>query len=231
MTENATVLVVDDDPEIREIVRILLERENLQILEAADFHAALLMLEKKVDLIILDIMLPGQSGLELCREMRKITMAPILFLSAKARDSDKAKGLAEGGDDYLVKPFSQIELVSRVKALLRRSMVYQRAPERDRQVISVEELQMNRETGVVFLAGKELILTGTEYQMLRLLLENRGKIFTACEIYEHVWQEPFLPVSNNTVMVHMKNLRKKLEQNARHSQYIRTVWGKGYYIE
>lgn len=232
MADTATVLVVDDDPEIREIVHILLHREGFIVREAADADIALLMMKTSVDLILLDIMMPGKSGFELCSELRKTTTVPILFMTAKTQDSDKAEGFSRGGDDYLVKPFSSVEMVSRVKALLRRCLVYQkRSDVPTENAIRIGELHVNLDTGAVSLVGQDVILTSIEYQVLRLLLENRKKIFSAHEIYEHVWQEPFLPLSNNTVMVHIKNLRKKLEKDMGQPQYIHTAWGKGYYIE
>lgn len=231
MCKKVTVLVVDDDPEIREIVCILLQREGFCVLDAADAKAALAKLEAPVDLIILDIMMPGCSGLELCTEIRKTATIPILFLTAMTRDIDKAEGLSRGGDDYLVKPFSSLELVSRVKALLRRCLVYQGTTAVPvKNVLSLGGLQIDFDTGTVTRNGQAIDLTGIEYQILCLLLKNRKDVLSAREIYERIWQEPFLPVSNNTVMVHIKNLRKKLEEDIGHPQYIHTVWGKGYYI-
>lgn len=231
MTENSIVLVVDDDPEIREIVHILLEREGLIVKEAADVAAAKEIIRDHIDLIILDIMMPGPSGLDFCKEIRKITTVPILFLTAKSQDEDKEKGFSYGGDDYLVKPFSSVELTSRVKALLRRYLVYHRREQASDDEILIGDLKIDLNSGIVFRSGKELPLTSMEYQLFRFLLLNRKKIFSTKEIYENVWQEQFLPLSNNTVMVHIKNLRKKLEKDDRYPQYIRTVWGKGYYIE
>jgi len=231
LTRGATILIVDDDPEIREIVRILLHREGFIVREAFDGETALIMLKSHADLIILDIMMPGRSGLELCSMIRETTTIPILFLSAKTQDTDKAEGFSRGGDDFLVKPFSSVELISRVKALLRRCLIYQRPETVVKNEIRAGDLHMDQDTGTVSLAGQEIVLTSIEYQVLRLLLQNRKKTLSAREIYEHVWQEPFLPLSNNTVMVHIKNLRKKLEKDIGHPQYIRTAWGRGYYIE
>jgi len=217
--KGANILVVDDDDDIREIVHILLAREGFTVREAANAEQALRRLDPLPDLVILDVMMPGLSGIELCREIRTKAMMPILFLSAKTRDVDKAEGLANGGDDYLIKPFSALELTSRVKALLRRSMVYQ--PQ------TAAAPPPTPQTGR---RGAPLTLTETEAQLLRLLAQHRGDVLSAREIYEAVWKESFLPSANNTVMVHIKNLRKKLETDLTQPKYIHTVWGKGYYL-
>lgn len=227
----STILIVDDDLEIREILKIILQREGFIVQEASNAIEALNVLKESISLIILDIMLPGTSGFELCSIIREITTVPILFLSAKIRDIDKAEGLSRGGDDYLIKPFSSVELISRVKALLRRCFVYHNFQTGDKDTITHMELKMNLNTGEVTIQDEAVDLTSIEYQLLRLLLKNRKKVYSACEIYEYIWQEPFLPLSNNTIMVHIKNIRKKLEKNVNNPQYIRTAWGKGYYIE
>ncbi len=228
--KGANILVVDDDDDIREIVHILLAREGFTVREAANAEQALHQLDPLPDLVILDVMMPGLSGIELCREIRTKAMMPILFLSAKTRDVDKAEGLASGGDDYLIKPFSALELISRVKALLRRSMVYQPQAVAAPQTVQSGDLSVDLATGAATLAGNPLMLTETEAQLLRLLAQHRGDVLSAREIYEAVWKESFLPSANNTVMVHIKNLRKKLETDLTQPKYIHTVWGKGYYL-
>ena len=210
---GANILVVDDDDDIREIVHILLAREGFTVREAANAEQAMHRLDPLPDLVILEAMMP------------------ILFLSAKTRDVDKAEGLASGGDDYLIKPFSALELTSRVKALLRRSMVYQpQTAAAPPQTVQSGELSIDLTTGAAALAGNPLTLTETEARLLRLLAQHRGDVLSAREIYEAVWQESFLPSANNTVMVHIKNLRKKLETDLTQPKYIHTVWGKGYYL-
>lgn len=229
--KGANILVVDDDDDIREIVHILLAREGFTVREAANAEQALRRLDPLPDLVILDVMMPGLSGIELCREIRTKAMMPILFLSAKTRDVDKAEGLANGGDDYLIKPFSALELTFRVKALLRRSMVYQpQTAAAPPLTVQSGELSIDLTTGAAALAGNPLTLTETEAQLLRLLAQHRGDVLSAREIYEAVWKESFLPSANNTVMVHIKNLRKKLETDLTQPKYIHTVWGKGYYL-
>lgn len=161
--KGANILVVDDDDDIREIVHILLAREGFTVREAANAEQALRLLDPLPDLVILDVMMPGLSGIELCREIRTKAMMPILFLSAKTRDVDKAEGLANGGDDYLIKPFSALELTSRVKALLRRSMVYQpQTAAAPPQTVQSGELSIDLTTGAAALAGSPLTLTETE---------------------------------------------------------------------
>lgn len=229
-TAGARILVVDDDDDIREIVHVMLAREGFAVDEAANADEAMAQMAHHPDLVILDVMMPGRSGIELCREIRQGDTMPILFLSAKTRDVDKAEGLASGGDDYLIKPFSALELVSRVKALLRRCMVYQNAACPAAKTVRTGQLTVDCATGAATLAGIPLTLTETEAQLLKLLALHRGNVLSAREIYEAVWNETFLPSSNNTVMVHIKNLRKKLETDLTHPQYIHTVWGKGYYL-
>ena len=212
--KGANILVVDDDDDIREIVHILLAREGFTVREAANAEQALRRLDPLPDLVILDVMMPGLSGIELCREIRTKAMMPILFLSAKTRDVDKAEGLANGGDDYLIKPFSALELTAAAPPL----------------TVQSGELSIELTTGAAALAGNPLTLTETEAQLLRLLAQHRGDVLSAREIYEAVWKESFLPSANNTVMVHIKNLRKKLETDLTQPKYIHTVWGKGYYL-
>lgn len=229
---NKRILFADDDQEIREVVRILLESEGFTLIEAADGKAAVEAVDDTIDLIILDVMMPEQSGFSACAEIRKKTTAPILFLTAKSQDSDKAMGFSAGGDDYLSKPFSYTELTARVKAMLRRYYVYRGKdlPEED-GAIAIRDLRINPSVNEVAKNGEELLLTDLEYRILLLLSKNRTKTFSAQNIYESVWGEPYFYTSNNTVMVHIRNLRKKLEADPQNPQYVKNVWGKGYRIE
>lgn len=224
------VLLVDDDSDIRNVVRVLLESEGYAILEAANGADAVETVDGTVDLIILDVMMPGCDGYTACMEIRKKSTAPILFLTAKSQDSDKTMGFSSGGDDYLAKPFSYPELIARVKALLRRCYVYCQGQPED-SIISLPGLTIDPKFNEVKKDGRETLLTDLEYRILLLLAKNRGKIFTIQNIYESVWQEPYFFTSNNTVMVHIRNLRKKLEDNPQNPKYIKNVWGKGYRIE
>ena len=226
------ILIADDNSEIREVVRILLESEGYCVSEAIDGEDAVNKVDDNTDLIILDIMMPIKSGFKACVEIREKTSAPILFLTAKTKDSDKCMAFSAGSDDYLSKPFSYTELVSRVKALLRRYYVYQGKEKTDlSDTISLNDLTIHPGSGGVFINGKEITLTEIEYRILILMAQHRKKIFSAQNLYESVWNEPYFYTCNNTVMVHIRNLRSKLERDPQNPKYIKTVWGKGYRIE
>lgn len=229
--EQATILIVDDNPEIREIIQILLSGEGFQVQEAANGTQALALLkETAFDLIILDIMMPGLNGYQTCLEMRKITNAPILFLSARTQESDKTLGFSSGGDDYLAKPFSYAELVSRAKAMIRRYQVYQGKPDQPTQPskISYHQLRLDERTQEVTKNGVPVELTDTEYSILFLLLTHPGQIFSTEHLYESIWNEPYYYGANNVIMVHVRNLRRKIEDDPKNPTLIKTVWGRGY---
>lgn len=232
MDKIMNILIADDNNEIREIVRVLLESEGYHVIEAVDGEDAVNKVDESIDLIILDIMMPIKSGFKACVEIREKTSAPVLFLTAKTQDSDKYMAFSSGSDDYLSKPFSYTELVSRVKALLRRYYVYkgkeQVAPA---DSIHVNELTINTATKEVLIDTREILLTEIEYKILLLMANHRKKIFSAQNLYESVWEEPYFYSCNNTVMVHIRNLRSKLEIDPQNPRYIKTVWGKGYRIE
>lgn len=230
--DKKKILFADDDPEIREVVRILLESEGYTVTEAASGSEAVSMVDDSIDLVILDVMMPGGSGVSACAQIRKNFTVPILFLTAKTQDSDKTAGFAAGGDDYLAKPFSYSELIARVKALLRRYYVYcGKKTSNDAELLVVKDLRINPESNEVRKNGEKIPLTDLEYRILYMLASNRKKIFTIQNIYESVWKEPYFYNSNNTVMVHIRNLRKKLEDDPQNPKYITNVWGKGYRIE
>jgi DNA-binding response OmpR family regulator len=225
------ILIADDNPEIREVLGILLKSEGYDVIEAVDGDDAVLKAEEAPDLIILDVMMPGRDGFKACVDIRKITMAPILFLTAKTEDADKTMGFSAGGDDYLVKPFSYAEILARVKALLRRCYVYHVDNTDDENIIELGELCVNIDKKIVELDGKPVMLTDMEYNILKLLILNRKKIFSTQEIYEAVWEKEYLYGDNNTVMVHIRRLRTKIEKDTQNPKYIKTVWGRGYTIE
>lgn len=226
------ILIADDNDEIREIVRILLESEGFDVTEAVNGLDAVNKVTDDTDLIILDIMMPVKSGFKACVEIREKTSAPILFLTAKSQDSDKCMAFSSGSDDFLSKPFSYTELISRVKALLRRYYVYKGKEHTEvSDYIDINGLKINKNSNEVSISGEEIILTEIEYSILLLMATNRRKIFSAQNLYESVWNEPYFYSNNNTVMVHIRNLRSKLESDPQNPKYIKTVWGKGYRIE
>ena len=226
------IMIADDDADIREVVKILLKSEGYDVIEACDGNDAAAKISDDVDLYILDVMMPGRSGYQVCLEIRKVSTAPILFLTAKSQDSDKSMGFSSGGDDYLPKPFSYNELTARVKALLRRYYVYKgKAEDEDDEKIVIRDLTIDRKTEEVRLSGEPVVLTNIEYRMLLLMAENRKKVFSAENLYESIWNEPYFFSCNNTIMVHIRNLRRKLEPNPEAPVYIKTVWGKGYKID
>ncbi len=230
-----TILVVDDDPEIREGIRILLGGEDYVIIEAESGQQALERLTDTVDLVILDVMMPGISGLRTCEEIRKQSTVPVLFLTAKAQESDKLIGLTAGGDDYLVKPFSYAELIARVKALLRRYCIYRgkaQIGELDRNnTLFSNGVRISLDYNQAWVRGEEVELTEIEYKILRLLMQNPRRIFSTQCIYEMVWNEPYFYISNGTVMVHIRRLRLKIEEDPQNPKLLKTVWGKGYRFE
>lgn len=196
-----TILIAEDDPDIRDGVRILLSGEGYHIIEAENGTRALEVFRPEVDLVILDIMMPGMSGLRVCEELRKLSTVPILFLTAKSQESDKLLGLTAGGDDYLPKPFSFAELSARVKALLRRYCVYQgkgQAPARaENLTLCSHGVKLALDCNRVWVDGEEIDLTETEYKILRLLMQSPQRIFPVQVIYEDVWQEPYFYTSND----------------------------------
>ena len=230
MDDSIRILVVDDEADIRRIIRILLESRGYRVLEAPNGRLAVETIRKEpdVDLILLDIMMPELSGIEASREIRSISSAPILFLTARTQEQDKLEAYSSGGDDYLAKPFSHGELLMKVDSLLRRYRVYKgkvTGKQLKRDVVLDEE---NRR---ILRGGEALELTETEYSILQFLADHRGSVVSVAQIYEGVWHEKYMPASNNTVMVHIVNLRKKLEDDPANPRLIRTIWGKGYQID
>lgn len=230
MDKRTKILIADDNPEIREVIGVLLKSEGYEVIEAVDGNDAVEKIADSPDLIILDVMMPGKDGFKACVDIRKITMAPILFLTAKTEDADKTMGFSAGGDDYLVKPFSYAEILARVKALLRRCYVYQ-GKNNSENIIETGNLTVNIDKKLVELNGKTVLLTDMEYNILKLLILNRRRIFSTQEIYEAVWGKDYLYGDNNTVMVHIRRLRTKIEEDTQNPRYIKTVWGRGYTIE
>ncbi|WP_115028183.1 response regulator transcription factor [Acetobacterium bakii] len=226
------ILVADDSPDILELINILLSAEGYEIVSAQNGQEAVDFTDETIDLIILDVMMPIKSGFKACVEIREKSTVPILFLTAKTQDSDKVMGFSVGGDDYLAKPFSYVELVSRVKSMLRRFYVYQgsgiiTSPSQ----LTLRDLNLNLDTRTLTRNQRVINLTDIEYQILELLLSHLKKIFSTENLYESIWREPYFYQASNTIMVHIRNLRQKIEENPREPQYVKTAWGKGYYID
>lgn len=232
MAEKEKILFADDDEQIREVVRLLLESEGYRVVEAANGLEAISKADESFDLFILDIMMPGCTGLTACAEIRKKSTAPILFLTARSQDSDKTIGFSAGADDYLPKPFSSSELLARVKAALRRYLVYgSKNKTSPKNQISIQDIVIDADNMRVTKAGQEILFTETEYHILYLLASNRRKVFSVQNIYESVWNEPYYYTSNNTVMVHVRNIRRKLQDDQPNGEIIKTVWGRGYRVD
>ncbi|MBB6730497.1 response regulator transcription factor [Cohnella zeiphila] len=226
------LLIVDDDREIAGLIEIYLRNEGYLTDKAHDGAEALDKLAREeFDLVVLDVMMPGMDGMEACRRIRAEREIPILMVSAKAEDMDKILGLMTGADDYMIKPFNPLELVARVKSLLRRSYQYGKTAgaETDENVIAAGPLRIDKQSHSVEADGRPIRLTSTEFGILSLLAANPGRVFSAEEIFQQVWKEKYFE-SNNTVMVHISKLRDKLEQESG-DKLIATVWGVGYKID
>lgn len=227
------ILIVDDDPDIREVLFVLLGGEGYDVLEVEDGEKALLHIEndQTIDLIILDIMMPKMTGVEVCGKLRKLTEAPVLFLTAKSKEQDKVEAYTSGGDDYLVKPFSKMELIMKVKSLLRRYSYYRGKTGKKEETLIGENIYIDSKTRSARKDNKKIPLTDKEYDILQYFLKHKGETVENKQLYEGVWQEKYLPSAGNTIMVHILNLRKKLEENPNKPKIIQTVWGKGYKVE
>ena len=230
MSEETRILIVDDDPDIRNILNLLLRRE-FDTAEAANGRDAIAYMQshRETDLIILDVMMPGMDGIETCEKIRAFSNVPILFLTAKSAERDRIAAYQSGGDDFLSKPFSQPELLAKVKSLLRRYQEYRGKPASS--IWSYGSLEVDLGTRMVRNGGEIVPLTDTEYSILECLVKNRGRTVTTQELYETVWNEKFLPGSGNTIMVHVLNLRRKIEEVPSSPKIIRTVWGRGYQVD
>jgi DNA-binding response OmpR family regulator len=223
------ILIVDDDRQIADLIEVYLKNDGYIIDKAGDGMEALKNLEQaSPDLIVLDIMMPKMDGLEFCKYVRKNNQVPILMVSAKAEDMDKIMGLMTGADDYMIKPFNPLELAARVKALLRRAN-YKTTGKAD-DVLYIGSVAIDKRSHGVTAEGSEIKLTAREFEILYLLAKNRGRVYASEEIFEKVWNEPG-EGSNKTVMVHISNIREKLEEALPGESVIQTVWGVGYKIE
>lgn len=225
------ILIADDEAEIRDILRLYLEKEGYEIIEAADgLEADKLLKQEKIDLAILDIMMPGLDGYRVLRNIREGNNLPVLMLSAKTSDSDKILGLDLGADDYITKPFVPLEAVARVKSNLRRFYALGAGEKQDKEggALTLGELRLEPDSCLLYRKGERVELTSVEFRILRLFMENPGKVFTKQQIFEAGWEEDYM-VSDNSVMVCISKLRAKLAHDGR--EYITTIRGLGYRIE
>ena len=229
--DKEVILVVDDEKEIRDLIGIYLSNDGYSVIKAANGVEALAVLKDElVDLIILDIMMPIMDGLEACIKIREYKNMPIIMLSAKSEDMDKIMGLTTGADDYVSKPFNPLELLARVKSQLRRYMRVNVIEAKDESIIEVDDLYINTNTHEIKVGDKDVRLTPREFDILLLIAKNRGIVFSVKRIYETVWKEEFME-SDNTIMVHVRKIREKIEENPRKPRFIKTIWGVGYKIE
>jgi DNA-binding response OmpR family regulator len=228
---NGTLLLVDDEAEIIKLMQIYLEHEGYRLLIARDGLEALEIVSKEtIDLMVLDLMMPGMDGLEACIKIRETQKFPIIMLSAKGQELDKITGLSVGADDYVTKPFSPLELVARIKSQLRRTRNYLGDMAVKGSEIQIDGLLVNSATHEVSVEGQPVKLTPREFAILELLARNGGQVLSMEQIYSKVWKEQYLD-SNNTLMVHIRKIREKIEENPREPKYLKTVWGVGYKIE
>ncbi len=228
------ILVVDDEKEIADLVEIYLVSDGYKVFKANNAQEGLDILDREdIHLVLLDIMMPGMDGLEMCKKIRETNNIPIIMLSARSTDLDKILGLGTGADDYVVKPFNPLELTARVKSQLRRYTQLNpnsSSRERDKNEIAIKGLVINKDNHKVTVFDEEIKLTPIEFDILYLLASNPGKVFSTDEIFERVWNEKVYE-ANNTVMVHIRRLRGKMKEDTRENKIITTVWGVGYKIE
>ena len=222
------ILLVEDDAEICSMLKTYLERENFEVAAACDGRQAVQMFsEERFDLVLLDLMIPKISGMDVLQKIRSQSVVPVIILSAKASETDKTLGLGLGADDYITKPFSLAEVLARVRAALRRTLQYDAEPVREPQVLKAGDLSMNLEDYSVTKAGERIELTAKEFAILKLLMKNPKRVYTKEQIYSLVWNDEYFG-DENAVNVHISRLRNKLEGDPRRPEYVVTVWGIGY---
>ena len=231
---DINILVVDDENEIADLVEIYLVSDGYTVHKASNAEEGLRIIEEEeIHLVLLDIMMPGMDGIQMCKKIRETSNVPIIMLSAKGADLDKIMGLGVGADDYVTKPFNPLELTARVKSQLRRYTQLNpnnQASAAENSEIHIRGLTINRDNHKVTIDGEEIKLTPIEFDILYLLSSNPGKVFSTDEIFEKVWNEKVYE-ANNTVMVHIRRLRGKMKEDQRQDKIISTVWGVGYKIE
>ncbi|ACA55104.1 transcriptional regulator [Clostridium botulinum A2B7 92] len=224
------ILIIEDDEDIRDILKLYLEGQSYEILEAENGAEATKQLVKQPDLVILDLMLPDIDGLSICKSIRKKYYYPIIMITAKNADQDKILGLSYGADDYITKPFNPLEVVARVKAQLRRYKQYDENIT-DTESIYYKALTLNQKSKQVSINEKEIKLTPTEFKILEVLLKKKGEVLSGEELFNLIWEDEYYSKSTNTITVHVRNLREKMGDSFEKPEYIKTVWGVGYIIE
>lgn len=228
------ILIVDDELEIADLIEVYLRNENYEVLKYYSPKAVLAHIaESQPDLAILDIMMPEMNGFTLCQKIRENYNFPIIMLTAKEEETDKLTGLTLGADDYITKPFRPLELVARVKAQIRRYKRYNPSvsEETGKDILSHSGILLNMKTHECYLNEEPIILTPTEFSILQILLENVGNVISAEELFHRIWKDEYYSKRNNTITVHIRHLREKLNDSVDHPKYIKTIWGVGYKIE
>ncbi|MDT9717290.1 response regulator transcription factor [Paenibacillus sp. ClWae2A] len=227
-----TVLIADDEPEIVELLQLYLEKDYTIKTAVNGAEALQTISSTQIDLVILDIMMPVMDGLQLIKQIRATHHMPVLFLSAKSQDHDKILGLGLGADDYIAKPFNPLEIVARVEALLRRVNQFDAVeiPAAKEENLVLGDLTLDRSQCILFRSGTPVTLTSTEYKIMELLLDQPGRVFTRKKIYEAVWGD-YYAHEDSTIMVHISNIREKIERDSRQPEYLKTIRGLGYKIE
>lgn len=229
---NNQILIVDDEKEIADLIELYLKNENYTVHKFYDSKKAMICIKEiQLDLAILDIMLPEMSGFELCREIRKKHLFPIIMLTAKNQETDKITGLTLGADDYITKPFLPLELVARVRAQLRRYQTYNTLPEQKETLLFHSGLIIDTAAHTCTLNEKPLSLTPTEFSILRILCEQKGTVVSSEQLFHEIWKDEYYSKSNNTISVHIRHIREKMNDISENPAYIKTVWGVGYKIE
>ena len=228
--EETRILVVDDEQEIADLLELYLISDGYQVIKSEDALEGLAIMEReKIDLVLLDIMMPKMDGLEVCQQTREFSQVPIIMVTAKGEDMDKIMGLEYGADDYITKPFNILELKARIKAILRRSVKKAPTETQEKKVLKARDLELSFDSRRVFISGKEVNLTAKEFDLLELLMENPGKVYSREKLLDTVWGYDY-PGDVRTVDVHVRRLREKIEVNPSEPKYIFTKWGVGYYF-
>ncbi|MDO4344095.1 MAG: VanR-ABDEGLN family response regulator transcription factor [Eubacteriales bacterium] len=226
------ILIVDDEKEIADLVALYLENENFIVYKYYDAQEAVKCIDReKLDLAVLDVMMPGMDGYQMCRYIRRNHSYPVIMLTAKGEEMDKITGLTLGADDYITKPFLPLELVARVKAQLRRYKRYNADAQREESILTCKGLVLNIDTHECFLNERLLPLTPTEFSILVILCRNKGKLVSSEELFHQLWKDEYYGKNNNTITVHIRHIREKMGDSFENPKYIKTVWGLGYKIE